>query len=75
MCRNCHRTFARRSDNGPGACVQHAGCFFGETAQRWLAPGENKGQGGAVSYFWNCCGAADRDAPGCVAQPHVAYDD
>ena len=47
--------------------------YSGETAQRWLAPGDTKG-GGIVHNFYTCCGGA-KDSPGCCARPHITFDE
>jgi hypothetical protein len=28
-----------------------------------------------LSRFWDCCGAADEAAPGCVQGYHLSFDD
>ena len=56
------------------ACRFHRESHSGETAQRWLPPGVTAG-GGDILYFWSCCGAHDREAPGCVTLPHCSYDE
>jgi hypothetical protein len=70
-CRRCKQQF---TENGPKSCRFHPESYSGETAQRWKAPGDVDG-GGAVHYFWTCCGSADRDSSGCCAARHISYDD
>ena len=70
-CRICLTSF---TTNHNKACRRHPESYAGETAQRWLAPGDTHG-GGDVHYFWTCCGAEEEDAPGCCAQKHLTYDD
>lgn len=61
--------------NSNSACRSHPESFAGETAQRWLAPGEGRDTGGDVHFFWTCCGAGRRDALGCCAGRHVTYEE
>jgi hypothetical protein len=69
-CRVCHQQFTMNHDK---ACVYHPESFCGETAQRWMAPGETRG-GGIVHNFYSCCGATEINAPGCCARRHFTYD-
>ena len=69
-CRICTKKF---TENGPKACRYHPESFSGETAQRWLPPGETQG-GGVIHYFYTCCGGS-ADSPGCCWTPHVGYDE
>ena len=41
-CRICLKPFERKF-NGPKECIYHPESFTGETAQRWMDPGETKG--------------------------------
>ena len=61
-------------ENGPKSCRFHPESYSGETAQRWKAPGDVDG-GGAVHYFWTCCGSPIVDSSGCCAARHISYDD
>ena len=72
-CRRCHAHFDPQSNHAQ-ACRLHSEGFSGETRQRWAAPGD-EAKGGAVSFFYSCCGAANIDAPGCTASHHVSYDE
>jgi len=73
LCRVCKRAFDPSKERD--VCVTHSGHFSGETAQRWLDPGESAGIGHVVHFFWSCCGQADADAPGCLVARHASYDD
>eukprot|EP01041_Mallomonas_annulata_P015217 gene15217-32239_t len=59
--------------NGPRECRYHPESFSGETAQRWMAPGETIG-GGVVHNFYSCCGG-QLNAPGCCWTPHRSFDE
>ena len=72
LCQRCHNHYDK-ANNAPGACRYHPEAWSGEDSQRWAAPGERPADGGAVSYFYSCCGA--EDAPGCCVGPHVSYDE
>ena len=72
--RTCRRCKQQYTENGPKVCRFHPESYSGETAQRWKAPGDVDG-GGAVHWFWTCCGSADRDSTGCCAARHISYDE
>ena len=71
MCQRCHEDFDP-SSNHDTACCFHAESWSGETAQRWKNPGEEKG-GAEVYFFYSCCGASARNAPGCCAARHYGF--
>lgn len=71
-CRKCHNQFFP-NENSNTACPYHPESYAGETAQRWLAPGDNK-DGAVIHDFYTCCGGAI-DAPGCCNGPHLTFDD
>ena len=73
MCQRCHADFSAAS-NHELACVFHAESWSGETAQRWLAPGVERG-GAQLHVFYSCCGAAARRHVGCCAGRHVGFDE
>mmetsp|Transcript_16714 Transcript_16714/g.25110 ORF Transcript_16714/g.25110 Transcript_16714/m.25110 type:complete len:112 (-) Transcript_16714:94-429(-) len=73
MCRVCHKYFLH-SENHPRACRVHPESFTGETAQRWLAPGDTK-DAGEIHYFYSCCGSPDINSPGCCHSMHVGFDE
>ena len=70
-CRTCKQPFRV---NHSRACVFHPESFSGETAQRWLAPGEKDG-GGLTHYFYSCCGSHDEKSKGCCVTRHRTYDE
>lgn len=71
-CRICTTKFDPAA-NGPRACRYHPESFAGETAQRWLPPGETKG-GGIVHYFYTCCGGGQDSEP-CCYTAHRSFDE
>ena len=74
-CQRCHCHFVPET-NGAAACRFHPESFTGEDSQRWTAPGARPAEGrSTVAYFYTCCGAHARDAPGCHASRHVGYDE
>lgn len=70
-CRHCLKRFLS-SENFDKACRYHPESFTGETAQRWMAPGETEG-GGDVHDFYSCCGSRARADPGCCYTRHSAF--
>jgi hypothetical protein len=72
-CRHCLQSF-NPALNHSKACRYHPEYFSGETAQRWLPPGETKG-GGVIHNFWSCCGSYDELALGCCFTAHAAFGD
>ena len=73
LCRRCHESFNPIKNHGK-ACVYHPESWCGETAQRWMAPGETKG-GAEVHNFYSCCGNIDMASKGCCATRHEGYDE
>ena len=72
-CRRCHNLFDPCA-NTDSSCIYHPESWCGETAQRWLAPGEMKG-GGEIYSFYSCCGSSDPAATGCCSARHQGYDE
>lgn len=70
-CRYCMQSFVD-SNNSDRACRYHPESFTGETAQRWMAPGETKGASD-IHNFYNCCGAPEVTAMGCCYTRHCAF--
>ena len=72
-CQRCHCSF-NLGANTEQSCWYHPESYGGETAQRWLAPGDATGGGGAVFNFWSCCGGGDVRARGCCSTLHRSFD-
>jgi len=70
-CRICTKQFTENHDR---ACSYHPESYTGETAQRWMAPGETK-DAAVVHNFYSCCGSQSREAPGCCWTRHVTFDE
>mmetsp|Transcript_5527 Transcript_5527/g.11367 ORF Transcript_5527/g.11367 Transcript_5527/m.11367 type:complete len:108 (-) Transcript_5527:468-791(-) len=73
LCRRCKEHFYP-SENNSQACAFHTESWSGETAQRWLEPGDIK-DGGVQHWFWTCCGAPNADSLGCARGRHATYDE
>eukprot|EP01036_Dinobryon_divergens_P025003 gene25003-33507_t len=69
-CRTCLKVFV---ENHERACIFHPESFSGETAQRWLPPGETKG-GAEIHNFYSCCGGL-ADSEGCCWGRHLTFDE
>ena len=67
-CRLCHADFMPSCNSGT-SCRYHPESFAGETAQRWLAPGDKEHRN-EVYYFYSCCGQG-LGSPGCCYSRHV----
>lgn len=72
-CRSCNQAFNVKT-NSETSCRYHPESFCGETAQRWMAPGETEGAG-TVHNFYSCCGGKERSAPGCCSTYHKTFDE
>jgi len=72
-CRLCLKKFDEK-ENNDRACAFHPESFSGETAQRWMAPGETEG-GSVVHNFYSCCGNRERESPGCCFTRHKTFDE
>jgi len=68
VCKECKTVFDKER-NTDQSCRYHSGYHSGLLNR--VAPTETSG----LAYFWNCCGQADKEAPGCVVTKHVTYDD
>lgn len=81
-CSRCHSHFLHVV-NSPVACRHHSGfyvCRKHPCETRCSIDGYGDGLGyygnGQEDWeakFWDCCGSEDKNAPGCVAAPHVPY--
>ena len=71
-CRLCYSSFSRETNN-PKACKYHPESYCGETAQRWMDPGETKG-GGEIHNFYSCCGG-NIESKGCCYSAHYSFDE
>eukprot|EP01039_Chlorochromonas_danica_P000124 gene125-132_t len=71
--RTCRICLMQFKENSPLACVFHPESYAGETAQRWMAPGETKGAAD-IYNFYSCCGG-DLRSPGCCRGPHKTFDE
>lgn len=66
VCRVCREQYV---ENGPQACRSHRAMYSGRLLR--VAPTDTSD----LQYFWDCCGASQRDAPGCTRDWHRSYDD
>jgi hypothetical protein len=73
ICRRCQSQYDR-AENSESACKHHPESFCGETAQRWIPPGESDG-GAQIHNFYSCCANPDVNSVGCCAAKHESYDD
>ena len=69
-CRTCKQKFTTNHDD---ACSFHPESYAGETAQRWMAPGETKGAG-EIHFFFSCC-RGTLESAGCCRRRHLTFDD
>lgn len=60
-CKQEYHLFKNQKDE----CIHHPGNFYLNTSHN-LEPFE-----GAEEYKWTCCGDTNKDAPGCIATPHL----
>ncbi len=83
VCKRCKQEFTYNVDptkgnkiveRDPHACRYHPESYAGETAQRWLDPGDIK-DSHKVHYFWSCCGASEYEAPGCKSSWHITFEE
>ena len=72
-CSRCHASYDPET-NSESSCRYHAESYCGETAQRWMAPGETEGAG-EIHNFYSCCSNPDPNSPGCCATRHQSYDE
>lgn len=83
-CCRCHKQFSNLAAlNPPHACRYHKGMYVcrrhpAETRLSINGLGDNLGyySNGAEGWdaeFWDCCGAENRNAPGCQFSPHRPY--
>ena len=72
-CRICLKKFDSDQRSEGSLCIFHPESFCGETAQRWLPPGETAGSS-VLHYFYSCCGGS-QTSPGCCSGIHKSWDD
>ncbi|PXF48266.1 hypothetical protein BWQ96_01955 [Gracilariopsis chorda] len=68
VCRICKKQFDPKQ-NGPHSCQRHTCTFSGRLLR--VEPTETSD----LTFFYDCCGATDVDAPGCTFGCHESYDD
>lgn len=66
VCRVCKNTYDP-AENGPTACRYHPEQFSGRLLR--VEPTDTSD----LQFFFDCCGATDRDAPGCTLGAHEPY--
>lgn len=81
-CKHCKRRFDPR-DNPVTACRRHPALFTGGEVSKAIGfcregPGSDNWLDAVVGTsglmrFWDCCGAAEEDAPGCFVGPHEGF--
>lgn len=69
-CTRCQRTLSIRDPlaRHSEACVAHAGSFLEYVRGQ---AGAHPGGPAQTIFAWECCGLADRNAPGCVRKAHL----
>lgn len=68
VCRVCKKQFDP-NENGPRSCRRHTSAFSGRLLR--VEPTETSD----LTFFYDCCGATDVNAPGCTFGRHESYDD
>nr|VDD63534.1 unnamed protein product [Brassica oleracea] len=81
LCRRCKGSY-RDSSNNASSCRFHPSFFvcrrhddqkrFCKSALYYELGPEDPPY---AAKFYDCCGAEDPNAPGCVTSPHISYDD
>ncbi|KNA14284.1 hypothetical protein SOVF_108840 isoform A [Spinacia oleracea] len=75
VCRRCKVSFNPCS-NPPSSCRFHPSFFVcrrHDDQKRYYELGPDDPP--YAAKFYDCCGAENPDAPGCVASSHISYDD
>lgn len=67
VCRVCKKQYDP-AKNGPQACRHHPTSFTGRLLR--VEPTDTSDLG----FFYDCCGATTRDAPGCTLSAHQPYE-
>lgn len=67
VCRVCKCKFDV-DENGPRSCRHHPQLFSGRLLR--VTPTDTSD----LTYFYDCCGATDSNAPGCTYSYHETYD-
>ncbi|XP_075495885.1 uncharacterized protein LOC142533124 [Primulina tabacum] len=75
LCKRCKETYVA-SANSSTSCRFHPSFFVcrrHDDQQRYyeLRPNDPP----YAAKFYDCCGAENKDAPGCTASFHISYDD
>ncbi|PFH36222.1 hypothetical protein BESB_044140 [Besnoitia besnoiti] len=80
LCRRCHSYFnsSDEKERSSGCHYHHQSYvnrYHPEGERYYAAVEENPKHKGWHGSCWECCGAEEKDAPGCTWGPHVTYDD
>lgn len=68
VCRVCKQTYNPSDDNSIKSCRHHPAMFTGRLLR------VNPTDTSDLRYFYDCCGATSRDAPGCTLSLHQPYE-
>lgn len=68
VCRICKKKFEPKH-NGHNSCQRHTTIFSGRLLR--VEPTETSD----LTFFYDCCGATDTEAPGCSFGYHKSYSD
>lgn len=74
-CVHCHERFSTKPCSADElVCRRHAGLFAGfERGKLYGGASGDFPECDRVVYHWDCCGASDERAPGCVVGSHEGY--
>ncbi|KFG58702.1 hypothetical protein TGRUB_319695 [Toxoplasma gondii RUB] len=80
LCRRCHSYFDPSDEKArTSGCNFHhqpyVNRYHPEGERYYAAVEENPKHKGWKGSCWECCGAEEKETPGCTWGPHVIYDD
>ncbi|KAL1202544.1 hypothetical protein V5N11_008190 [Cardamine amara subsp. amara] len=75
LCQRCKQSYTD-SSNDTSSCRFHPSFFVCRRHDDQKRYYELKPEDPPyAAKFYDCCGAEDPNAPGCITSPHISYDD
>jgi len=72
-CVHCCELFAIGPAAPESTCRRHSGSWAGFERGKLFGGASGEFRGERIVFHWDCCGANDERAAGCIVGPHEGY--